>query len=75
MIFIDISSIFNGIVASFGQLRCFNLPRLTSQHPKVSAVALRLQSTLGAPFSANKTQNVEFPPNDGERPGADLVAI
>ena len=56
MIFVDISSIFNAIVASFGQFLCFNLPRFTSQHPKVSAVALRLQSTLGATFSPKRLQ-------------------
>ena len=69
------SPIFNASVGSFGQFLCFNLPSFTSQHPKVSAVALRLQSNLGATLSAQKAPETEYPEWRGAswcRPGRDL---
>ena len=40
---------------------CFQLVRFNGQDLKVSAVALRLQSLLGAPFSAKKALKTECP--------------
>ena len=61
------------VSASFYAL---NLPLFTSQHPKVSAVALRLQSTLGPPLLAKKASNcalVKWTRTSWSRPGRDLA--